>query len=180
MSLINLKSGLLLFCVIILLKPFCLFPVKYISRAAAIFLEQKTCSLPCFCSCSLYNIETVRTSQRYSSVTVFSLYMLIDLSIRTYIYTHTSMYIYTHTCSALTLEMGGFLPQTPQRPSGALRGMLPNSCTRKPAVSKQREGRSQKQLVTSFFSTTASFFFVTANCAQEVGFPPEKLATATS
>lgn len=124
MSLINLKNGLLLFCVIILLISFCLFPVKYVSRAVAICLEQKTCFLSCFCSCSLYNIETVRTAQMYSSATVFSLYMKIDLSTYTYIGSSTSIYIHLHACAChvLTSELDCFLPQTPWRPSRALRG----------------------------------------------------------
>lgn len=90
-SLINLKNGLLLFCVIILLISFCLLPVKYMSRAVAVCLEQKSYFLSCFCSCSLHNIETVRTSQMYS------LYMKIDLSMYTCIGRHTyCIYIYTH------------------------------------------------------------------------------------
>lgn len=172
MSLINLKNGLLLFCVIILLISFCLFPVKYVSRAVAICLEQKTCFLSCFCSCSLYNIETVRTAQMYSSATVFGLYMEIDLSTYTYIGSSTSIYIYIYThVHAMFWHQNWivFCHRLPEDPLELLEGMCPNFCTWKSAVSKQREVRSQKQLITSFFFYRASFFFFfffTANCTR--------------
>lgn len=167
MSLINLKNGLLLFCVIILLISFCLFPVKYVSRAVAICLEQKTCFLSCFCSCSLYNIETVRTAQMYSSATVFSLYMKIDLSTYTYIGSSTSIYIHLHACAChvLTSELDCFLPQTPWRPSRALRGHVSQFLYME-VSSLQAEGGKKPEAANYIIFLLQSLLFFTANCTR--------------
>lgn len=52
-----------------------------------------------------------------------------------------------------------FCHRLPEDPLELLEGTCPNFCTWKSAVSKQREVRSQKQLITSFFFYRASLFF---------------------
>lgn len=84
-----------------------------------------------------------------------------------YTYSCVHIYIYAHAYCYDT-GVGWVLPQTPWRPSG-VPSSLPNSCTWKIVVSRQREVRSQEQLITSFISSRACFF-ITSNCAQEIGF----------
>ena len=100
MCLINVKNGLLLFCVILLIS-FCLFPVKYISRAAAILLGAKnSVSFPVSCV-ALCIILRHKTPQRYSSVTAFTLYVLTGPGIQKCAYTHGGGCIHTHMCILL-------------------------------------------------------------------------------
>lgn len=132
--------------------------MKYISRTSAICLEQKTCCLPCFCSCSLYNIKTVRT-QRYSSVTVFSLYMLIDLSICRYVYTGTHIYLYTCMQCSDVGEGWFFTTDTPETFWSSQRDA--SQFLYKEASSFQAEGRKKPETAGDiiFLHQSLIFFF---------------------